>query len=205
MSKDREVRLSKTLSYHLRHAPQEIGLTLEDGGWVKITDLIAALYSRKKLTLTIYDLKAVVANCPKKRFSFSEDGLRIRANQGHSVEVDLQLEETAPPPVVYHGTADRFLDAIQAEGLKKMNRHHVHLSGDVETAHKVGSRHGRPVVLEVHSGKMHEDGFKFFRSANGVWLTDVVPAKYIGVPFRNTEKKNNGPATNPRAEGQPAS
>ncbi len=177
-----DIKLSKTLSYHLRHTPEKIGLTLGDGGWVKVSDLIAGLKTHKGRTLTIERLREVVADCPKKRFSLSQDETLIRANQGHSVEVDLQLEPATPPSILYHGTADRFLEAITDGGLKKMSRHHVHLSADTETAYKVGSRHGRPVILEVESRKMFDDGFVFFRSENGVWLTDAVPAEYIVSP-----------------------
>ena len=115
----------------------------------------------------------------KKRFSFDDSGDLIRANQGHSVEVDLQLEEKQPPDVLYHGTVEQFLASIMAEGLKKGKRHHVHLSKDIETARKVGSRRGKPIVLQIDAGKMHGAGFKFFLSVNGVWLTDSVPAGFL--------------------------
>ena len=115
----------------------------------------------------------------KKRFSFDDTGDLIRANQGHSTPVDLQLQENQPPEVLYHGTVERFLVSIMAEGLRKGKRHHVHLSKDTETAHKVGARRGKPVILEVDAGKMHVEGFKFFLSVNGVWLTDSVPPAFL--------------------------
>jgi putative RNA 2'-phosphotransferase len=167
------VKLSKRLSYHLRHAPGEIGLSLEPGGWVAVDALLAAL------RITRAELDDVVAWNPKQRFSFDESGARIRANQGHSVNVDLQLDPAEPPAVLYHGTGARTVDVILKEGLQKMSRHHVHLSADRDTAEKVGARHGRPHVLVVDAAAMRADGFVFFRSENGVWLVDAVPPKYL--------------------------
>ncbi len=157
------VTISKFLAKHLRHSPDALGLTLQPGGWVSVDALL---------------IECVETN-DKKRFSFDDTGDLIRANQGHSIEVDLQLEEKRPPDVLYHGTVERFLASIMAEGLKKGKRHHVHLSKDIETARKVGSRRGKPIVLQVDAGKMHEAGLKFFLSVNGVWLTDSVPAVFL--------------------------
>ena len=167
------VKLSKRLSYHLRHAPDEIGLQLEPGGWVAVDALLAAL------GITREQLDEVVATNPKQRFAFDESGARIRANQGHSVDVDLQLARVEPPAVLYHGTGANAVDAIRREGLRKMSRHHVHLSADEETARKVGARHGRPVVLTVDAAAMRRDGAVFFRSENGVWLVDEVAPRYL--------------------------
>lgn len=172
------VTISKFLSKHLRHSPEALGLTLEYGGWVKIDDLIEAC-QHYGFPISFYDLNEVVATCPKQRFSFNEEGDKIRANQGHSTEVEMDFKEETPPAKLYHGTVEKFMDAIMAEGLKKMKRHHVHLSKDLETATKVGSRRGKPIILEIDAGAMHAVGYKFFISANGVWLTDTVPTFYI--------------------------
>jgi putative RNA 2'-phosphotransferase len=127
-------------------------------------------------------LEAVVSANDKKRFSFNSSGTMIRANQGHSIQVELNLQEQVPPDLLYHGTVEKFLPVIQTEGLKKMGRQHVHLSVDETTAVKVGSRRGKPVVLVIHSKSMHEAGFSFFLSENGVWLTEAVPPDYIRFP-----------------------
>jgi putative RNA 2'-phosphotransferase len=172
------VTISKFLSKHLRHAPDALGLMLQPGGWVAVDDLLAAS-ERAGFTITYDELIECVETNDKKRFSFDDTGDLIRANQGHSVEVDLQLEEKQPPDVLFHGTVERFLVSIMVEGLKKGKRHHVHLSKDVDTARKVGSRRGKPVILQVDAGGMHGQGFKFFVSVNGVWLTDSVPAAFL--------------------------
>ena len=175
---NRSVRISKFLSLTLRHQPEKIGLRLSESGWASVEQLIAA--SRKHgVEFTLEELQNVVASNDKKRFSLSEDGLRIRANQGHSIEVELGYAPTAPPEILYHGTAERFLAAIKQQGLIKGKRHHVHLSADVDTATKVGRRHGKPVVLRIEAGRMRQDGFIFYLSANGVWLTDRVPVQYL--------------------------
>lgn len=176
----RAVTVSKFLSKYLRHAPGELGLTLEPGGWVPVADLLAAT-AEKGFPITLDELDAVVAESDKQRFAFDATGTRIRANQGHSVEVDLQLEPTPPPAVLYHGTAAQNRAAILAGGLAKMRRHHVHLSKDTDTAVRVGGRHGKPVVFAVDAAGMARDGFVFFVSANGVWLADEVPAQYLTV------------------------
>jgi putative RNA 2'-phosphotransferase len=176
--KDRLKTISKFLSKYLRHAPEDLGLTLQPGGWVQVVDLLDAA-GRAGFSITRAELRQCVEINDKQRFSFDDTGGRIRANQGHSVEVDLQLEEKVPPDVLYHGTVARFLPTIWADGLNRGTRHHVHLSKDVATARKVGARRGKPVVLRVDAGRMHQDGYKFFLSANGVWLADSVPAEYL--------------------------
>jgi putative RNA 2'-phosphotransferase len=174
----RLVTVSKFLAKHLRHTPEVLGLTLQPGGWVSVDDLLSAT-ERVGFAISYDELIECVETNDKKRFSFDDTGDFIRANQGHSVEVDLQLEEKEPPGILYHGTVERFLASIMAEGLKKGKRHHVHLSKDMDTARKVGARRGQPVVLRVDAGKMHAKGFRFFLSANGVWLTDSVPAVFL--------------------------
>ena len=173
-----DVRLSKFLSLMLRHKPQTIGLTLDAQGWAEVDDLIAKM-AQAGTSVSREQLEHVVATSDKKRFAFSEDGVYIRANQGHSLEIDLGLEPRTPPDRLYHGTATRFLDAILQEGLVKGSRQHVHLSGDEATALQVGRRHGKPVVLSVEAGRMHEDRYMFYRSSNGVWLSEHVPAHYL--------------------------
>jgi len=172
------VTISKFLSKHLRHQPEALGLTLETGGWVKVDDLLSAC-QHYGFPITISELEKVVDTDNKQRYSFDETGEKIRANQGHSTQVEMDFQEVTPPSTLYHGTVEKFMDAILAEGLKKMNRHYVHLSRDLETATKVGSRRGKPVILEVDAGAMHAVGYKFYCSANGVWLTDAVPAFYL--------------------------
>lgn len=169
---------SKRLSYVLRHAPEEVGLTLGDGGWVTIDDLLAG-FREKGWAMSRHELDQVVETNDKKRFTVSADRLRIRAAQGHSVKIKSDFKAFAPPPVLYHGTAKTNLDAIMREGLRPMSRQHVHLSLDVVTAEKVGQRHGKPIVLYVASAEMAAAGFEFFRAENGVWLTDLVPAKFL--------------------------
>lgn len=179
---DREhIRLSKFLSLVLRHQPQTIGLTLDAQGWVEVDTLLAAA-QRHGVRIERATLERIVATSDKQRFALSADGRQIRANQGHSVAVDLGLAPLAPPDQLYHGTATHALDAIRREGLRKRSRQHVHLSPDPVTAEKVGRRHGRPVILVVRSGAMAADGLVFFRSANGVWLTDHVPPGYLVFP-----------------------
>lgn len=179
MNKRQIDNISRFLSLVLRHHPEKIGLTLDEAGWAGVDDLRGKC-AADGIVFSREDLQYVVDTNNKQRFAFSDDGRRIRASQGHSVEVDLQLEAREPPETLYHGTVDRFLDAIKAEGLKKMSRQHVHLSQDRATAENVGSRRGEAVVLTVRSGAMHNDGLIFYRSENGVWLTGAVPAKYIG-------------------------
>jgi putative RNA 2'-phosphotransferase len=182
MDERRTVKVSKYLSKHLRHQPERIGLVLDEAGWVEIDTLIAAAAAHG-FRFSRAELDHVVATNDKKRFAV--EGTRIRASQGHSIEVDLGLPTAAPPPYLYHGTVARALDAIRAEGLRAMNRHDVHLSADRETATRVGARRGRPVVLAVDAGAMHRDGHEFRVSANGVWLTHAVPPQYLRFPERH--------------------
>ncbi len=175
---DPKIRLSKFLSLVLRHEPQRAGLTLDAAGWVDVDALLSGC-SAAGVTLTREELESIVAHSDKKRFAFSPDRKRIRASQGHSVEVDLAYQPAVPPTVLYHGTADRFIASIKAQGLIKGQRHHVHLSVLRNTAVEVGRRHGRPVVITIAAAAMHAAGHVFFLSANGVWLTEAVPAEYL--------------------------
>ena len=172
------IQLSKFLSFVLRHKPDAIGLTLDGQGWAGIDDLVA----KGNAAGTRFgrdDLLNVVATSDKKRFSLSPDGERIRAAQGHSVAVELGLVPREPPPVLYHGTATRFVESILGKGLKPQSRQQVHLSLDEVTARRVGQRHGKPVILKVDAMRMHAEGFKFFVADNGVWLTDEVPPEFL--------------------------
>lgn len=180
MTQKRKVQIGKFISLVLRHEPQKIGLVLDDAGWAVVDDLLAGL-ARKGKRITFAELEDIVITNDKQRYCFNDDKTRIRANQGHSLKLDLQLEAMTPPDVLYHGTATRFLDAINAQGLQKRNRHHVHLAADYETAVTVGSRHGKPVVLVIDTVAMQRDGHVFYRSENNVWLTDAIPAKYFSV------------------------
>lgn len=175
------VRISKFLSLVLRHKPEAIGICLDRAGWVEVDVLLAAA-RRAGMAISEDTLHRVVLENDKQRFALSEDGRRIRANQGHSVAVDLGLAPLAPPERLYHGTATRLLPAIREQGLRPGRRTHVHLSPDERTATAVGKRHGVPIVLTVLAGRMHEQGLTFYRSANGVWLTAVVPPEYIVFP-----------------------
>jgi putative RNA 2'-phosphotransferase len=174
----RLVKTSKFLSLVLRHKPGLIGINLDSAGWVSVSELLRACQTHGQ-PLTFAQLHEVVMGNDKQRFSLSEDGQMIRANQGHSLPVELGYEAAIPPNILYHGTVERFLPSIRAEGLKKGSRHHVHLSPDEETAQRVGRRRGKPVVLKVESGRMYRKGHEFFRSANGVWLTEHVPPEYL--------------------------
>ncbi|HUQ55493.1 RNA 2'-phosphotransferase [Lentzea sp.] len=173
MEQDRMIRLSKRMSKALRHQPERVGLTLDAAGWVPVADLLDAL------GISAEDMREVVERNDKKRFTI--DGDRIRANQGHSVEVDLGLPTATPPDVLFHGTVAHYLDDIMRDGLRPMSRHDVHLSPDLETARRVGARRGRPLILTVAAKAMHADGHEFRLSANGVWLARHVPARYLAV------------------------
>lgn len=172
MEDERLIRLSKRMSKALRHQPERVGLALDPAGWVPVADVLNAL------GISAADLREVVERNDKKRFTI--DGDRIRANQGHSVEVDLGLPTAVPPDQLFHGTVAQYLDGIMREGLRPMSRHDVHLSPDRETARRVGARRGRPLILTVDAKAMHADGHEFRLSTNGVWLTQHVPARYLG-------------------------
>ena len=172
---------SKFLSYVLRHDPASIGIELDANGWTDIETLLQQATSHGR-RMTHDDILRIVSDSDKQRFAVSEDRTQIRANQGHSVKVDLALSHTSAPEVLYHGTIARFLESIRVQGLLKGQRHHVHLSEDEQTASQVGARRGKPVLLRIASGEMGQSGFLFYRTANGVWLTDHVPLEYIIFP-----------------------
>ncbi len=183
ISSSRLLKISKFLSYHLRHRPDLLGLELSPGGWVEVDSLLAAA-EKNKFTLSLAELKTVVAQSDKQRFSFDRTDKLIRANQGHSVVVDLELQPSTPPSVLYHGTYEAALQSILQQGLRKMSRHHVHLSSDWPTAQKVGARRGKPIVLEIDAERMVLEGFQFYCSENGVWLVNNVSTDYI-LQFNN--------------------
>lgn len=168
---------SKFISLILRHKPDVIGITLDEHGWANVDELIAGVSKTHPLTMSM--LEQIVAEDEKQRYSFNEDKTLIRANQGHSIPVDVELEEKEPPEILFHGTGEKYVDSISKEGLIPKSRLYVHLSADEETAVKVGQRHGKPVVFMVKSGEMHRNGFKFYCSVNGVWLTKNVPVEYL--------------------------
>lgn len=170
--------ISKFLSFVLRHRPQEINLILDANGWANVEELIQKS-ADKGTIFSKNELEIIVETNEKKRFTFNDDKTKIRANQGHSIEIDLALTPVSPPIHLYHGTAEKNLETILKKGILKMNRQHVHLSLEKETALQVGSRHGKPKILTVLSGQMNNDGLLFFQSKNGVWLTEFVDSKYI--------------------------
>lgn len=172
--------LSKYLSYLLRHNPKDANLNMDKNGWVSVQELITNTCNfgkTKRFTLEI--LEYIVSNDNKCRYKFNEDKTKIRANQGHSINIDLELKEVVPEGNLYHGTATRFVDSIMKYGIKSQNRQYVHLSSDIEKALEVGKRHGDPIVLEIDVEKMVNDGIKFYLSENDVWLTEYVDNKYI--------------------------
>lgn len=175
------VELSRFLSWVLRHRPDAIGITLDAAGWTDVDALLGQARTHGR-PLTRELLERLVAESPKQRFAFSGDRQRIRASQGHSVEVELGYEAATPPEVLFHGSVAAKLAPIRSDGLRKMSRHHVHLSPDEATARSVGGRRGKPVILRVAAGRMHRDGHAFFLSANGVWLTEHVPPEYLEFP-----------------------
>ena len=176
------VSTSKFLSLVLRHRPETVGMQLDPEGWLEIKTLITNANARGK-SITLAELHEVVATNDKRRFALSDDGLRIRASQGHSVaSVELNLEPVSPPELLYHGTVPQFIGSIRRQGLLKRSRNHVHLSADQATATKVGIRRGKPIILTIHARKMYDAGHQFFLSANGVWLTETVPVESIGFP-----------------------
>lgn len=180
MDEKRKTKISKFLSLILRHKPEEIGLTLEENGWVNVAKLRKACADHGR-SFTFAELEEVVETNDKKRFSFDRTKTKIRANQGHSLEIEIEFERKTPPEILYHGTAEKNVGAIFANGLQKMNRHHVHLSADTETARKVGARHGKPIIFEIETAPMLAEDFEFFVSANGVWLVAEIPSKFLKI------------------------
>ena len=177
---DRRMRnTSKFISLILRHNPQVIGISLDEHGWADVKELIDGINRTEGHSLNMDTLEEIVRTDEKQRYSFSEDHKLIRANQGHSIPVDVELEEKNPPDILWHGTGQKGVSSIDVQGLIPKSRLYVHLSSDMETARKVGSRHGRPVIYQVECRKMTEDGYRFFLSANHVWLTKEVPAEYL--------------------------
>ena len=169
---------SKFLSLILRHKPETIGLTLDQHGWAIIPDLIEKAKA-KNINYTLEIIEEIVAQNNKKRFTFNEDKTKIRANQGHSIDVDMQFIPIEPPEILYHGTSIKNVDSIKESGIEKRNRQYVHLIAELDTAHNVGSRHGKPIILEINSREMYEDDIEFYLSKNKVWLTHYIDPKYI--------------------------
>lgn len=169
--------VSKFISLILRHKPETIGITLDEHGWANVAELIAGIQKTRMFDMEM--LEEIVRTDNKMRYSFNEDKTLIRANQGHSIPVDVELPTAVPPEFLYHGTGQKYVESIEKIGLIPRSRLYVHLSGDIDTAIKVGSRHGKTVVYKVESGRMQEDGFVFYRSVNGVWLVKEVPAAYL--------------------------
>ncbi len=180
LNKKQMVRTSKFLSLVLRHQPDAAGITVDAHGWAEVGALLRGM-TDAGVPCDLQALREIVRTDEKQRYTFNEDGTKIRASQGHSFPVDLGLTQTDPPQVLWHGTATRFLADIMKEGLKPMSRQYVHLSPDAETAYRVGIRHGKPVILRVDAQRMAQDGMRFFRAENGVWLTDAVPPQYLQI------------------------
>lgn len=168
---------SKYISLILRHKPEVINITLDEHGWANVDELIKGVSKTHPIDFEM--LEKIVASDEKQRYSFNEDKTLIRANQGHSIPVDVELEEVEPPEILYHGTGEKYVSSIDREGLLPMSRLYVHLSLDMDTAIKVGKRHGKPVIYQVFGHNMVKDGYKFYCSVNGVWLTKEVPVKYL--------------------------
>ncbi len=177
----KEENLGRFISIVLRHKPESIGITLDEHGWADVDTLIKAMNEHKKY-IDRAMLEKIVAENDKKRYSFDKNHCKIRANQGHSIPVNLELKKKIPPEILYHGTATRFLENIQKSGILKMGRQYVHLSKDMQTASKVGQRHGKVIVLKVDTKKMVQDGYDFYLSKNGVWLCKTVPPQYLLKP-----------------------
>lgn len=181
MASKRHTRVSRFLSLILRHQPELVNLSLDQAGWANVNQLLKGL-RQSGIKLSLEELKEIVRTNEKRRFSFTRDYKYIRANQGHSVEVQLDLQPTSPPTTLFHGTAKHFLPSIFKEGLLKKKRHHVHLSDRRSSAVEVGKRHGYPIVLQIDAGKMEREGFEFYLTENGVWLVEHVPPQYICFP-----------------------
>lgn len=170
-------RVSKYMSLILRHHPETIGISLDEHGWADVEELIAGIARTNEFSREI--LEEIVRTDAKQRYAFNADKTKIRASQGHSIPVDLELKAVEPPEMLWHGTAEKYVDSIEQTGLRPGSRRYVHLSRDRETARTVGSRHGRPVIYRVKSGEMYRKGFRFYCSENGVWLTILVPPEYL--------------------------
>jgi putative RNA 2'-phosphotransferase len=181
----RQIKVSKYLSKHLRHQPERLGLELLAGGWVNVEQLLAAA-AVNGFEISLAELRQVVTNSDKQRFAFNDAGDLIRANQGHSIEVDLQLTAKTPPGILYHGTHLKAIEPILATGLDKMSRHHVHLTTDLNMAHQVGGRRGKSAVLVVNAIAMIDDGYEFYCTDNDVWLVDTVPPQYLELLSSNS-------------------
>ena len=188
MEKDKAVsHMGKFLALILRHKPEEIGITLDKNGWARVDELIAGIGKRQPFTMA--ELERIVETDDKMRYSFNGDKTLIRANQGHSVPVDVELREAEPPEYLFHGTGEKYAASIEEKGILPKSRLYVHLSPDRETAAKVGSRHGKPVIYRIPAQKLFREGGKFFRSANGVWLTKEIPPRYISREPRNGDSR----------------
>lgn len=169
--------ISKYMSLILRHKPEVIGITIDEHGWANVDELIAGIAKDNKFNMAI--LEEIVKADEKQRYSFNEDKTLIRANQGHSIPVDVELDEVEPPKYLWHGTGEKYVTSIDQQGLIPKSRLYVHLSKEEDTAVKVGKRHGKPVLYHVKAKQMHDDGYKFYLSVNGVWLTKEVPVQYL--------------------------
>jgi len=174
-----KVSISKYICIVLRHKPEIAGITLDANGWADVNDLIDSIRKNKRKFITINNIKEINSTSDKQRFTFNDDYTKIRANHGHSVSVDLELEERKPPAVLYHGTSTKSIKNIMANGIKSMSRLYVHLSSDEEAASKVGKRRGILVILIIDAQLMYNDGFKFYKSANNIWLTKFIPVTYL--------------------------
>lgn len=181
------IQLGKFISLILRHKPETIGINLDEHGWANVQDLINGINNSGR-TITFEQLEEIVQTNDKKRYSFNDDKTLIRANQGHSINVDVELKEAIPPKVLYHGTGEKYLESILKDGIKHKNRLNVHLSKDIETATKVGKRHGKPIILKIDTEAMLKDGIKFYLSENEVWLTSDIAPKYFEILEINKEK-----------------
>ncbi len=183
-----DIEVGRFISLILRHHPESVGITLDEHGWAD-TDILTERVARKWKGFSFADLERIVRENNKQRYSFNEDKTRIRANQGHSVTVNMEFTPVTPPDILYHGTGEKSVDSILANGIQKMSRQYVHLSADYDTAVNVGKRHGKPVVLRIAAGEMSRDGYRFYLSENKVWLTDFVPIKYIEVTNYDRNKR----------------
>ncbi len=179
MTENQTNDLSKFIALILRHKPQTIGIQLNKNGWANVDELIKGISKHKKKPFSMEMLEQIVVEDEKKRYSFNDNKTLIRANQGHSISVDVELKECRPPEILYHGTSEKFVSSIDHEGLLPKSRLYVHLSKDIETAKSVGSRHGNPIIYKVKSLAMHNVGYKFYLSTNGVWLVQKVPVEYL--------------------------